>query len=75
MTGFLSGTAVLSARVTGVRKVEKCVFIIVPKETGVHELFKVQTYPLCCIYHSPRDPCGVPMESTCSPWSPCGVHL
>ena len=31
--------------------------------------------PTGCIYHSPGDPCGVPMESTSSPWSPCGVHL
>jgi hypothetical protein len=35
----------------------------------------ILTYKGGCIYHSPGDPCGVPMESTCSPWSPCGLHL
>ena len=29
---------------------------------------------LCCIFHSPGDPVGVHMESTCSPSTPGSVH-
>jgi len=30
---------------------------------------------ICCILHSPTDPCGVHLQSICSPWSPPGLHM
>ena len=31
--------------------------------------------PCDCILHSPTDPHGVHLQSTCSPWSPPGLHM